>query len=454
MITLLKELSFEDMISKTKIGLRKMSPFFSYLVEHLRIKETKEVPTAGVDKKSNLYVNPDFIKSLGQDNNSRAQMFMGVFVHEVMHLALKHPDRCSLREVTVSGKNARDVKLFNVATDIVINNILVQNGFNLPSEGLIPSEDSITVFGKIKIDNISEKCAEDIYEELKTEIQKGIKDGSIKTQKGSGGMDLDMDIPNPTNHDKWDSEGDGGGSGEGEEKEEKGKGKGKPDKGEGVPETKGVDWTEALAKANTFAKMQGHSPLGLGVEYHSIHKAKIKWNNILKKEVARSIPFDMTYAKPNRHYLWMNDIYMPTSTGESVKVLASIDTSGSISERELSDFISELIGISRTYRGQVEFRVLSHDTIVHDDILITNGKGEKALKQMKLHGGGGTDHNQLYDYIVEKGYARDTKLLISFTDGYSSFPEHNKVKTVFVLSGGHCGKDQMPGWSHKVLTLD
>ena len=453
MITLLKELSFEDMISKTKIALRKMSPFFSYLVEHLRIKETKEVPTAGVDKKSNLYVNPDFVKSLGSDNNTRAQMFMGVFVHEVMHLALKHPDRCSLREATVSGKNARDAKLFNIATDIVINNILVQNGFSLPSEGLIPSDDSITVFGKITITNISEKCAEDIYEELKTELQKCIKDGSIKTQKGSGGMDLDMDIPAPSNHDKWEEgDGEGEGSEEGEKKE--GKGKGKSSKGDGVPETKDVDWGDALAKANTFAKMQGHSPLGLGVEYHSIHKAKIKWNNILKKEVSRSIPFDMSYAKPNKHYLWMNDIYMPTTTGESVKVLASIDTSGSISEKELSDFISELIGISRTYRGQVEFRVLSHDTIVHDDIFIGNAKGEKALKDMKLHGGGGTDHNQLYDYIIEKGYAKETKLLISFTDGYSSFPEHNKIKTVFVLSGGHCGKETMPSWSHKVLTLD
>jgi predicted metal-dependent peptidase len=448
MITLLKELSFEDMISKTKIGLRKLSPFFSYLVENLRIKETKEVPTAGVDNKSNMYINPDFIKSLGSDNNTRAQYFMGVFVHEVMHLALRHPDRCKYREVTISGKNARDVKLFNIATDIVINNILVLNGFLLPSEGLIPADDSIIVFGKIKIDTISEKSAEDIYEELKTELQKGVKDGSIKTQKGSGGIDLDMDIPAPSNHDKWDkgedeSEGEGSGS---EYKEGESNKKGKPTKGDGVPKTppKDVDWGDVLAKANTFSKMQGHEPLGIGVEYHTIHKAKIKWNNILKKEVARSIPFDMTYAKPNRHYLWMNDIYMPTTTGESVKVLASIDTSGSISEKELSDFVSELIGISRTYRGQVEFRVLSHDTIVHDDILITNAKGEKALRNMKLHGGGGTDHNHLYDYIKEKGYARETKLLISFTDGYSSYPKVQKVKTVFVLSGGHCGKSAMP----------
>jgi predicted metal-dependent peptidase len=433
-----------------------MSPFFSYLVEHLKIIETKEIPTAGVDKNSNLYVNYDFIKSLGQDKNTRSQMFMGVFVHEVMHLALKHPDRCSLREVTVSGKNARDVRLFNIATDIVINNILIQNGFSLPSEGLIPTNNCITVFNTITIENISDKCAEDIYEELKTELQKGVKNGSIKTQPGSGGIDLDMDIPNVSNHDKWDSDKEEG-SGGGEEKKEAGtKGKGKKANGKEkeIPEVKEVNWNEVLQKANTFAKMQGQAPLGIGVEYHSIHKAKIKWNNILKKEVARSIPFDMTYTKPNKHYLWMNDIYMPTSTGEAVKILASIDTSGSIGERELSDFISELIGIARTYRGQVEFRVLSHDTEVHDDILIGNSKGEQALRQLKLHGGGGTDHNQLYNYIIEKGYIKETKLLISFTDGYSSFPDKTKVKTVFVLSEGHCVKENMPEWSHKVLTLD
>ena len=39
------ELSTEDRLSKAKIKLNKSFPFFAYVVEHLRFKETDKVPT-------------------------------------------------------------------------------------------------------------------------------------------------------------------------------------------------------------------------------------------------------------------------------------------------------------------------------------------------------------------------------------------------------------------------
>jgi len=459
----LTQITFGDLVSKTKIALRRKSPFFSYLIEYLKIYEDKNVPTAGINKTGKMLVNPDFINGLAQDNQTRALYFEGIFIHEVMHLAMKHLDRALYRNYKVHGKN-RSFELWNVACDIVINNIVLQNGFQLPEGALIPSNNSITLFnGTVVINDISEKSAEDVYEELRRGIEEGIENGSIKEGEGDGegtpgDISIDQDSPEGSDHSRW-GEDDGEGDEEGEgtpksgkgNKSGKGKAKGKmPD----ASDLEKIDWDDVMAKAHTFAKQQGNLPAGIEVEYHTIHKARIKWNGILKKEVAKSIPFDLSYAKPNKHYLWMNDIYMPSTTGESVSILAAIDTSGSISQKELSDFISELVGIARAYRGQVEFRILTHDVEVHDDIFISNQKGAKAVQNIKLHGGGGTSHIPLYEYIEMKGYAKKTKLLISFTDGYSSFPENTKVKSIFVLGGYHCGKGNMPKWSNKVLELE
>jgi len=146
----------------------------------------------------------------------------------------------------------------------------------------------------------------------------------------------------------------------------------------------------------------------------------------------------------------MDDIYMPSTIGKKIKVLCHIDTSGSICEEELTDFISELVGIARAYKNNVEFRILAGDTKIVDDILLTQGKGEKALKTLKLHGGGGTDHRPVFEYVHKKKYARDAKLLICFTDGASSFPEHTNIKTIFVLAGTHVPKERMPEWGKTI----
>jgi predicted metal-dependent peptidase len=175
----------------------------------------------------------------------------------------------------------------------------------------------------------------------------------------------------------------------------------------------------------------------------------VNWNHYIRKEVSKTIPFRYNWNKPNKRYLWQ-DIFVPSYYGESVQVLVAIDTSGSISNKELGLFISELIGIAKTFK-EVTFRILTHDTEVHDDILLT-GKTEKQLKELKLSGGGGTCSKALYKYIIEKKYARDGKLLIYFTDGLTTWPKKpvRDFETICVLAGGHCPKDQVPSWINTI----
>jgi len=423
-------LSTRDRISKSKINIHRRTPFFSYLIEHLNFVKNNTVLTMGVDKKANCFYNSEFVDKLESNELD------GLLAHEVMHLALNHPERGKGKEITINGDS-----LWNIAIDISVNHLLVENDFRLPKYGIIPKNGVVTVYG-ITVENIPDKSSEEIYEELKGQLKQ-----LMQKQKGKGKKDnddessitvsgFDEDEGKGFDQHEWNKN-----SGEGSQKTDK---SGNSKESEISDKIQGKNWDKIIAEAYHHAKLIGKSPAGFEREFENLHKHKLNWRTILRRTVASKIPYDLTYRRPNKKYLW-GDIYQPSFTGEKIKVVCSIDTSGSMSQDDLTDIVSELLGISRSF-SQVEFRLLTHDVSVHDDIPITYNH-EQKLKSIKLHGGGGTSHVPLYEYIKTKGIQRETKLLISFTDGYSEFPEKRPVvDTTFVLTGGHCSTSDMPSW--------
>ena len=73
---------------------------------------------------------------------------------------------------------------------------------------------------------------------------------------------------------------------------------------------------------------------------------------------------------------------------------------------------------------------------------------------MKLHGGGGTSHIPLFEYIEKKrvSWDMDSTIVVSFTDGYSDFPEKRPLvdNTIFILSTNHCPIEDIPKWGQVV----
>lgn len=432
------QLSTEDKLSKAKIQLNHNSPFYSYLVEHLHLVESKRVPTMGVTDKGTCYYSKEWVDTLP------LSQLIGVLAHEISHLALRHHQRQNHRNILVNGGS-----LWNIAIDISNNYLLVENSFELPSDGIIPSNGTVEVFGH-KVEDIASKSSEEIYEELKAHLKQMVQEGKA-TVGSSDGVEGDSEgDSSPSAGDKYSVNGGKAGSFDehlwGDSKPEGGEdGEGEEGKGQ-VPNSSGKDWDKILAEAYNHAKMIGKTPAGMAREFEELHRGKVNWRSILRRTVASKIPYDMTYRRPNRKYL-PHDIYMPSFIGESIKVIVSLDTSGSISAKDISDFMSEVISISKSF-SNVEFRVLTHDTHVHDDVKVSTHSIQKLL-QMKPRGGGGTSHKPLYEYIQKKRMHREElKLLVSFTDGYSDFPEKKPfVDTIFVLAGGHIPKEQMPKWA-------
>ena len=440
-------LSTEDRISKAKVKLYRESPFYSYLVTHLNFKESTMLPTMGVTERGTCYYNSKWVDSL------TIPQLIGVIAHEVQHLALRHHQRCNNRNILVNGSS-----LWNIAIDISDNFLLVENHFELPKEGIIPHNGSVEIYGTT-VSNIGEKSSEEIYEELKAYLktlppqpQDGQGDG-----KGKGGISVSGNgfdnVPNqPEELDQhlWgdkDPEGAGAGKGtEGELKEGNAAGKEPSD----VPTGRQVkDWDKIFHEAYNHAKLIGREPAGMARQMDEIHKGRINWRAVIRRLVASKLPYDLTYRRPNKKYL-SNDAYMPSFAGETIKVICSLDTSGSISKSDITDFMSEIISLSKSY-DHVEFRVLTHDVTVHDDVKVNSGNIRKLLA-FEPHGGGGTDSRPLYDYIRKHRYQKEMPLLISFTDGYTTWPEKpvKDFETIVVLAGGHIPKEQVPSW---ILTI-
>lgn len=101
-------------IDKIKRRLLVKYPFFGSVVVNLNYIESEECDTLGTDGE-NVYYNSEFLKSLTEDE----QTFL--FAHEVCHVAFDH----------ISRSEGKDKMVWNIAADGVINAFLQKDGLPL-----------------------------------------------------------------------------------------------------------------------------------------------------------------------------------------------------------------------------------------------------------------------------------------------------------------------------------
>ena len=100
-------------------------PFWGTLALRLQLVEDLNCPFLGGTNGKILIFNPDKVLALKPEAQVRAFV-----AHEIGHPMYKHHLR----------REGRNKRLWNIAGDIVINNILIQDGFTLPDTDCIRSE--------------------------------------------------------------------------------------------------------------------------------------------------------------------------------------------------------------------------------------------------------------------------------------------------------------------------
>ena len=366
----------KELIKKAKIKLQFENPFFAYALLFHKIKENSKIETMCVKydrikKEYYLEYNPTFVESL------KFNELLGALCHEVLHCILLHLHQGFkiVQKVSFDIKNGKTklslktIKtLINISQDLVINSILIKNGFTLPKGVIIPQFDEYTlIFGdrEIVIEDISKKNFEEIF----YEIYEKVKDLNIEYSYDY--QDLE-DYEEAT-----------------DEKE--------------ISEKE----NEILTEASQISKVIGKEPLGIERLVDFAYGNKINWKKLLKKYINGYFPSSLTWQKPNKKY---EKVILPSIDKKLGKALVIVDTSGSISDKELNEFLSEIYSL---LRNRARIRLLTHDYEVQNDVEIRN---VEELKKVEIKGGGGTSFNNVAKYIHEKKIKY--KAIFWLTDGY------------------------------------
>ncbi len=144
---------------------------------------------------------------------------------------------------------------------------------------------------------------------------------------------------------------------------------------------------------------------------------QVNWREVLREFVQTTCTGSdySTYRRPNRRYL-SSGMYMPSGISEQVgELVVAIDTSGSIGQRELSAFLTEVKEICDAVHPEA-IRLMYWDTRVCRDEKYDMHELDTLVQSTKPAGGGGTDVTCVTDYIRDNNI--NAQAAIVLTDGY------------------------------------
>lgn len=399
------KLTPEKKIIKAKTRLLEKAPFYSYIIMSMVCQKHEEesCPTMAVNEYGHLFYNPKFVDTLRMDE------LEAVLAHEASHVAT----------LTFQRLHGREMEIWNIATDIAINYMLVCDSFVLPKGVLIPNlNGDITIDGLHFSTNCKGLCAEEIYDKLmqnKTvqkamQQKKDLEDFLNEVLGGEGGGFRDKHIRG--------------------NKDPNGKSLGEESKDKNIKK-----WRQILSKALLGAKnrLDSRTNDALMRELGIIQESQIPWRAMLERFVTSSIPADYTMRKPGRRSQGCG-CYLPTLIREGLDVVIGIDMSGSISEQEYTDFMSEIIAITKGF-SQINVKLVPWASEVQEkDIAEFSRQNIDSIKDWRSDCCGGTTLSCFADYLETQG-TNPNAINIIFTDGYVEEDfKLPKGKTLVVLT--------------------
>lgn len=145
-------------------------------------------------------------------------------------------------------------------------------------------------------------------------------------------------------------------------------------------------------------------------------KSRIDWRSELRDCIGGHYISDYTLIPPSKKLLY-EGIYLPGATSRHLDLAIAIDSSGSVDEALLSQFIVEVESITELFGSY------SIDLIVCDDRIRSHTRFENGESiTYSLAGGGGTDFRPVFGII--DSWIHRPKVLLYFTDLDGKFPPY------------------------------
>jgi predicted metal-dependent peptidase len=227
-------------------------------------------------------------------------------------------------------------------------------------------------------------------------------------------------------------DGDDGESGGSGEDQGKGKGRGRPQLSQSERDKIRDEIKEAMLSAAQTCDA-GNLPLGVKRLIQNLTEPKMNWRELLRMQLESTIKSDYTWLRSSRKG-WHVDAVMPgMKTTDAIDIAVAIDTSGSISDKQARDFLTEIKGIMESF-DSYRIHVFTFDTQCYNPQQY-NSENLEDIADYDIQGGGGTDFEAIFSYL--KSAEIEPRKLVVFTDGYpfGSWGDANYCDTVWIVHG-------------------
>jgi predicted metal-dependent peptidase len=365
-------------ILRARIAMVLRHGMFGQLAMRLQLVNADSwLETAATDGR-HFYYNSRFINMLNPQQN------IFLFMHELLHCAYDHMER---------GRNKHQ-KLGNIAMDYVVNADCIK--YNMGSK--------ITQVPLLYDKKYEDWSFEQVYDDLMK---------NVKTIDMDELMDMLLD-----DHLEDDKQG-------------KDKKNGRPQLSDEEKKQIRDEFREALLSAAQAAGA-GNAPANLARQISALTNPKINWREMITQQIQSIVKNDYTWATPNKKHFSQGFVLPNMRKDEAIEVCVAVDTSGSIGEKQLNAFFSEIAGIMDSY-DEYNIKVWCFDTSVHNPQDYDTGNGHD-LVNYQPKGFGGTDFDVNWEWM--KNEQVEPKLLIVFTDGepYGSWGDENYCDTVWIIN--------------------
>lgn len=383
--------------------------FYGLLLMHMIYSIDEGCETAYTDGER-IAFSPTFLEELSDKELDFVMM------HEILHVVLQH---------CLRGENKNDEQ-YNIAADIVINStIMHENDDKASSIALSKYGVSMHLAPDGKEGYLY--TAEEVYEMLQSK-QKNSDSGNLKSNNSGNGSSENgrakKEQQSKENMDKpvtkrWDDHSQWG-------------------KFEEDSELRDV-WVKNFAecceaiKVRDASNSRGTLPMFAQRMLEKLKKPQTDWRTILNDFIQEEI-CDYSFSPPDRRFqdspFFLPDFNEMGKNDNVSDILFFIDTSGSISDNDMTTAYSEIKGAIDQYDGKLK------GWLGFFDAAIIEPKPFSSFEEfivIKPTGGGGTDFQIIFEYVDQHMKDKEPNCIIILTDGCAPFPKEELANDIPVL---------------------
>jgi len=322
--------------------------------------------------------------------------------HEALHCALGHFVR----------RGHRVQRKWDMACDYAINPLLVDEGLKPPAEAMV-------------LDVYRGMAAEEIYP--------CIDDSNDDSEM----MDDHLWDGDEGGHNDQGQQGEGGGESGGDDAGKVGAGSTATEDGHGPPpplsakekEQLQQQWQRHLAAAAQRAREAGKLSGNLARLSEAALAVQVSWRALLAQYLSQIARDDYTWQRPSRRE---GEVIWPSLRSHSGDIHVAIDVSGSVSEKDLAEFLGELNALKGT--TPVRITLFACDSNLAEGAPWVFEAWDELRLPRQFAGGGGTAFAPVFDWIAQADRQPDT--LVYFTDAEGEFPKEAPYYPVLWLVKG------------------